>query len=242
MSDFIGKPVDPLELFATILKWLPKASNVHLSVLQAPQPERAAEASPLAIRLRALAGVDLDEGLISVRGDIGWYWKLLREFLSFHADDMLQVRKSIERQQQSNAIRLAHTLKGAAATLGLVTVKDLAQQMESTLTNGLVDIEEQAVGIGNALQQLSQAVQTIEQEQTQPPAPTNLNQSDEVLTELQSALHAGDFHANQIFHHHQAFLRSSLPHGVFTQLESAVESYEFEHAFQLIEKLRATPK
>ncbi len=238
MNDFVGKPVDPLELFATILKWLPKARDVHLPVLQAPHPKSTAEESPLTLQLRALQGLALDEGLASVRGDVGWYWKLLLEFLSFHADDMLHIRKSIERHQQSNAIRLAHTLKGAAATLGLLDLKAQAQQLESALTNGLIDVQTQAERIETTLRELTQAVRSIEQAQSQPEVPADPRRCDEVLAELLVAFRTGDFHANQLFHDQQALLRSSMPHGAFSQLEAAVEAYDFEAAVRLIEGLR----
>jgi signal transduction histidine kinase/CheY-like chemotaxis protein/HPt (histidine-containing phosphotransfer) domain-containing protein len=242
MNDFVGKPVDPLELFATILKWLPKASDVHLPILQAPHPKSTEKESPLTIQLRAVPGLALDQGLASVRGDVGWYWKLLLEFLSFHADDMLHVRKSLERHQQSNAIRFAHTLKGAAATLGLVDLKEKALELESALTQGLTDIQLQAKQIEEALRQLNQTVRSIEQEQSQPAVPADPRRSDEVLAELLVAFRTGDFHANQMFHDQQALLRSSLPHGAFSQLEATVEAYDFEAAARLIERLHATAK
>ncbi|MEY5028784.1 MAG: hypothetical protein RLZ63_1099 [Pseudomonadota bacterium] len=234
MNDFASKPIDPLELFATILKWLPKASDVHLPLSQTPPSKSNAEDSPLAMRLRTLPGLALDEGLNSVRGDVGWYWKLLLEFLSFHADDMLHVRKSIERHEQSNAIRLAHTLKGAAATLGLVELKSQSQELESALTNGLIDIQPQTARIEQSLQELTQAARSIEQEQSQPVVPADPHRCSEVLTDLLIAFRTGDFHANQLFHDHQALLRSSLPHGTFSQLETAVDAYDFEGAARLI--------
>ncbi len=242
MNDFVGKPVDPLELFATILKWLPKASDVHLSVLQAPRPQSTAENSPLTTRLRAVQGLALEQGLTSVRGDVGWYWKLLLEFLSFHADDMLHIRKSLERHEQSNAIRLVHTLKGAAATLGLVELNEAVLQLESILTKGITDIQIHAKRVEDVFRELTQTVRSIEQEQSQPAVPADPRRSDEVMSELLVAFRTGDFHANQMFRDQQALLRSSLPHGVFSPLEAAVDAYDFEAAIRLIEGMHGTAK
>jgi signal transduction histidine kinase/HPt (histidine-containing phosphotransfer) domain-containing protein/FixJ family two-component response regulator len=241
MSDFVSKPVDPLELFATILKWLPKASDIHLSVLQAPRAEKTDDKSSLIGRLHGIDGLVLDQGLKTVRGDVSWYWKLLLEFLTFHADDMLQIRKSLERHEQSNAIRVAHTLKGAAAALGLVALSDQAKQLESTLSNGVTAVENQIQNMESDLLQLSQSVQSIQQAQSQPVVPADPRHSKQVLDELLVILRTGDFHANQIFRDQQALLRSSLPHGAFTQLEAAVNTYDFEAAVKLIEGLRTPP-
>jgi len=60
--------------------------------------------------------------------------------------------------------------------------------------------------------------------------------------ELLVAFRTGDFHANQMFHDQQALLRSSLPHGAFSQLEAAVEAYDFEAAAHLVASLLPTAK
>lgn len=240
MTDFVGKPVDPLELFATILKWLPKAHDVHLPVLQAPRAERpqAQAAPPLDHRLRAIPGLDLDAGLASVRGDLGWYWRLLGEFLAFHADDMLHLRKALERQQQSVAIRVAHTLRGSAASLGLTGLQADAMALESQLTEGITDVERMAARIAQSLADLAQAVRGIDMAQTQPPAPPDPGRVGDVLADLKSAFKRGDFRAQQVFRDHRALLRSNLPSGIFSQLEGAVEGYDFEAAARTLESLQ----
>ena len=240
MNDFVGKPVDPLELFATILKWLPKAQDVHLPVLQAPRAVKpqAQAATPLDHQLRAIPGLDLDAGLASVRGDMGWYWRLLGEFLAFHADDMLQLRKALERQQQSVAIRVAHTLKGSAAALGLVGLQADAIALEAQLTEGITDVERVAARITQSLADLAQAVRGIDMAQTQSPAPPDPGRVGDVLADLQATFKRGDFRAQQVFRDHRALLRSNLPTGVFSQLEGAVEGYDFEAASRVVESLQ----
>ncbi len=173
MGYFAAMPVDPQALSATFLKWLPKVSGaVHLSRLDAsPAPTSQAVDPALTPQLRALPGLDLDKGLSRVRGDVGWYLKLLLEFLAFHADDMLQVRKALERHQQSDAIRLAHTLKGAAASLGLTALRAQAPQLETTLASGVGDVQTQIEGIEATWQQLTQSMRHIKQTQAQTAVP-----------------------------------------------------------------------
>ena len=97
----------------------------------------------------------------------------------------------------------------------------------------------QAEHIERVLLQLTQAVNSIEAEQAHPAVPADPRRTDEILSELLVAFRTGDFHANQMFRTQQALLRSSLPHGAFNQLETAVAAYDFEVAARLVESLRS---
>lgn len=94
----------------------------------------------------------------------------------------------------------------------------------------------------DVFRELTQTVRSIEQEQSQPAVPADPRRSDEVMSELLVAFRTGDFHANQMFRDQQALLRSSLPHGVFSPLEAAVDAYDFEAAIRLIEGMHGTAK
>jgi signal transduction histidine kinase/CheY-like chemotaxis protein/HPt (histidine-containing phosphotransfer) domain-containing protein len=136
MDDFIAKPIDPEVVFATLLKWLPtptaplptNATSVPANL--APAVTAADNTADQLQRLQHLQGLDLKRGLVAVRHNPVRYVGLLRLFLDFHAGDPDKIGMACAAGDREAAIRLAHSLKGAAATLGLERIAEHAKAIE----------------------------------------------------------------------------------------------------------------
>ncbi len=150
MNDHVAKPVDPQDLYAALIKWLPAQSP---SMDNVPPPELPAVASPipdLTDTLGNIPGLDSVIGLNSVRGRKASYLRLLATFIRSHADVPAEISQQLAAGQLEEATRSAHTLKGAAGTLGIVAIQHAAAQLEAALHAGKPTEE-----IGELLQQLS---------------------------------------------------------------------------------------
>lgn len=72
-------------------------------------------------------------GLCNMRGDVAAYLRLLRQFDTTHRDDMRKLGEDLADGRGDEARDLAHTLKGAAGTLGLTRLQAAAGALEKNL-------------------------------------------------------------------------------------------------------------
>ncbi|MCB4361285.1 ATP-binding protein [Quatrionicoccus australiensis] len=157
MVDHIGKPVNPEVLYAKLLHWLPAVSTPAL-LLQPPANLIAENIDPGVAatleRLAALPGLHTAAGLHALNGKAERYISLLRKYLERHAGIADEIRVALGSGDNATARRLAHTEKGASATLGLEGIRAAAAALElairenqteqlATLTNELEAVHSQ---------------------------------------------------------------------------------------------------
>lgn len=95
----------------------------------APEAGQGA-ASALASRLKSIDGFALDEALEMALGRIEFLEKMLRVFLATHGNDAAELRQLHQAGDHAGIGRLAHGLKGAAATVGAGRLAGLAAEVQ----------------------------------------------------------------------------------------------------------------
>jgi two-component system sensor histidine kinase/response regulator len=89
-----------------------------------------ASVSDTVARLRLVPGLDVDAGLAFLGNSADVFVRLLTRFVGLHEADVHQLVGQAERADCASIQRLAHAIKGGAATLGLTGLAGLAQQLE----------------------------------------------------------------------------------------------------------------
>jgi len=128
MNDHVAKPFQVDHLFATLMKWLPaRGSTAPLPSLSAPA---AASALP------RLPGVDTAQGLAQTGGKAARYLDMLKRFQRGQAEAPQQIEAAMRDGEVELAVRLAHTLRGTAGTLGAEGLQRIAAELEAALKSG----------------------------------------------------------------------------------------------------------
>ena len=113
MNDHVSKPIDPDNLFATLLRWAKPRPNKHSSHILATTKV------PDEMALPEISGIKVADGLNRVAGNRRLYRDLLGQFAAKQGDAAAQISTALESKDLKLAERIAHTVKGVAGNLGI---------------------------------------------------------------------------------------------------------------------------
>ena len=136
MDDFVAKPIDPVELYAVVEKWLTQiVPQEQAAAAPAAQPAPAAPpAAAPADGLPVLPGLDTATGLRRMLGKKGLYLAMLRRYVDGQRHCAAEVRDALDAGDWVTAQREVHTARGLAGNIGAVLVPELAWALEEAIS------------------------------------------------------------------------------------------------------------
>ena len=133
MNDHIAKPIDPDQLFSVLLQWIRRAGRE----VKARGDEAAYPSDGLADTIDLIIpGIDVAAGLRRTGGNRKRYETLLRKFAEQQASAGYAIEGALAAGDVATAERAAHSLKGAAATLGAISLSESAAKAETAIKKG----------------------------------------------------------------------------------------------------------
>jgi PAS domain S-box-containing protein len=211
MNDYLSKPVEPQALERCLLRWLRPASPAAVAAASTV-PQAADDA--LHGRLQALGDLDVRAPLARMRGAWPLYLRTLRMFIDHHKDDIDRLDALASAADAQGLRALAHSLAGAAATVGAVEVMQQAQALQRLLDGGGPPPADAAGPLAAALRrcvgqvQAALAVAPVAAPATaNPEAPGAVRA---VLQQLQPLVAAHDTAAGALFERHRSALEAAL--------------------------------
>lgn len=239
MNDYVSKPIDPKNLFSTILKWVKQ--NVDPSNLTSVGSNKTGTEGTVEPALPdGMPGVDISEGLSRVGGNKKLYLKLLNDFASNNKSFITNLQKAISEQKMEEARRLVHTLKGVSGNLSAKEISAISEQLEKALfKTPLKDCEPLLDQLDSAL---NSVITTVESAQVEPEEHTVEQEStlaedfEPILREAAQLVWTDDIDAgNTITKMKQAFGRRFSEE--VKEIERSIDGFDFEAAKGPIRKI-----
>jgi signal transduction histidine kinase/CheY-like chemotaxis protein len=131
MNDHLTKPIDPNKLFDALLRWI-KPRGRTAAAAQSAIPSKLL--SPVAgADSLVISGIDTATALKRTGGNLKRYESLLHRFAESQATVVSDIRAAIIAKDTPTAQRIAHSLKGAAANLGVSALAEVAAKAEAAI-------------------------------------------------------------------------------------------------------------
>ncbi|RON24649.1 hypothetical protein BK660_02970 [Pseudomonas brassicacearum] len=225
MNDFVSKPFEPQTLYALLRRWL----------TQTPTPQRAV--TPESGMSDADAGLKLDDvdtvaGLRRVLGRHSLYADLLHRYLDHQSPLQEQLSAALAAGELVKAELLAHSCKGASATIGADAVAQAANALELALRakrpSDELQLRLQTLSVPlKAL--LGQLRVKLPYEVEATPTAVDIVELQRICRDLDALLGDCDAQAVPYFCAHAGVLRGAFANR-FAPLEGAVNQFDFGRA------------
>ena len=188
-------------------------------------------------QLSRIPGLDLKAGLHAVRGKLPTYRRLLTSLTDNHTGDFQRMRELLAQGEAEEARRLAHSLKGAAATLGATMVFQAAANLDQSIRqsrpndeilHAIADCERQYSLLHDALQQTPQALK-----ESRPIVSSPTAELHQKLASLAQQLKDCDFAVQARLQSEGELLRQLLGED-FPRFERQIADFDFTTAAELL--------
>ena len=244
MDDHVAKPIEPRELFLTLLKWVRPSEPLEAETgrMTAMTMDGAAGGTSADWQVpRDIEGLDTELGLKRVLGKVPRYQSMLEKYVAGQAGAVAALRAALALEDRETATRLAHTTRGVSGNIGATSVQQLAEALELAIKSGQsqAEVEPLLDALQQSLDPLVHAIaQRLPQAQAAAPAAsvaideTELSRVTQRLRELLSDM---DSDASDWIQTHAELLAAAYPSHL-PGIREALEGFDFDVAIAQLDE------
>ena len=235
MNDHIAKPIDLQELVDKLHRWIGPVASRMASAAADGRDDPAREPGWITA-LSGIDGLDARRGLSQLLGRDALYREILSRFVSGQRDTASRIGEALAAGQRDKAQRLAHTLKGLAAQIGALPLREQAARLEAALRDGTPEPAPLLAGVANELPRLSDAIAARLPAACVQQAGTAFDtaQWQELRARLLDLLRQDDTSCMALLDEQRAIAQAALGPG-FHAFAAAIEGFDFSAALKLLE-------
>ncbi len=232
MNDYIAKPIQADVLYATLARWTHR--NVQTAGAAATKTRHISGAFPALDADKAIAGM----------GNEDTYRTVLGKFVHNQGGAVQSMQEALAANDQMTAERLAHTLKGIAATIGATALAESARQLENAIREE--DAESYPGLIAAAATEMAQVISSVNaylQAHVAEPVPATIDpaQLGVLLEQISSQLQTFDSEAADTMRRIDRQVKGTADAPRFARLGSYIDAYDYESALAEARRLIASP-
>jgi len=244
MNDHISKPVKPLNLFETLIRWLrPEIdlNQIHESISKSTDETKDAHEKDQP----TLPGIDVTAGLGYMNHNKELYYKTLRNFYQRFNNIYEKIQEDLANDNYHDAERLTHTFKSLAGSIGAKNLEIIAADLETAINeknDKMVSKQAELLNDENkivmsSLEQLLAQNTRIETFKKLDQEKQKTNDLNKIFEELSLLIREGNSDALDLIlsveHDPQLFEVSKE----IKQLKTQVDDYDFEAAIITLDRI-----
>lgn len=242
MNDFVAKPVDPLNLFKSLLKSLPNKED--------PQPLKKGNStqtiqnklppSDERTLLTKINGLDLDIVSRNLAGKLDGLFALINKLDTQLARDITLLFNAFDSNNKEKCLEIIHTLKGTVGTLGLVKIQRKVVLIDKMLRDDKLNsaLKTQIKALAKLQKKLSQDLEKISfKTNNSETKTTTFNEDIEILHKLLILLKQDNAKANDLLRNNEGNLTHSFGEIIET-LSSQITQYNYSEAIITLEEVQ----
>ncbi|KPA17205.1 multi-sensor hybrid histidine kinase [Candidatus Magnetomorum sp. HK-1] len=239
MNDYLSKPIDHIELFSKLSKWIEHKERKHSSIAQDDNKEDSSN-----IEFNDISGIDVESGLRRLFGNKILYKKILFDFHTKYSNAAQIIRNYFENNELKKCSKMSHAIKGVAGNIGANDLHKTAGELEKmfiTQNIGYINktldcFEEQSEIIFQSIEKLkkSEAKEVQLESSNDEDSLIDISQVEVLLKKLSHLLKLGDIESDIVLKEIKTCLKGTKMMTSINQIEENMNNFLYEEANEMV--------